>query len=126
MPAAQVGLTVQKADAYVTEFGRSLVVRVVGEGMVEKLRADFEANGIPLSDGQIHETLSQPMAAAVTQVRSSARCARERTPMRGRARALREWDPSGRQWHERHHPFGPDPPLTDLVQMVISLVISVL
>jgi hypothetical protein len=70
--AAQLGLTGQKADAYVNEIGRSLVARVVDESLVEKLRADFEANGVNQSDEQIREKMSELMAAAVTQVRSSA------------------------------------------------------
>lgn len=69
--ATQLGLTGQKADDYVTEIGRSLVARVVDEGLVEKLRADFEANGVSFSDEQIREKMTELMAAAVTQVRSS-------------------------------------------------------
>jgi hypothetical protein len=70
--ATQLGLTAQKADAYVSEISRSLVARVVDESLVEKLRADFEANGVNQSDEQIREKMSELMAAAVTQVRSSA------------------------------------------------------
>ncbi|WP_262265732.1 DUF1476 domain-containing protein [Microvirga yunnanensis] len=69
--ATQLGLTGQKADAYVNEISRSLVARVIDEGLVEKLRADFEANGVTQSDEQIRERMSELMAAAVTQVRSS-------------------------------------------------------
>ena len=46
------------------------MARVVDEGLVEKLRADFEANGVNQSDEQIREKTSELMAAA-TQVRSS-------------------------------------------------------
>jgi hypothetical protein len=67
----QLGLTGQKADAYVTEISGSLVAHVVDEGLVDKLRADFEANGVNKSDDQIREKMSELMAAAVTQVRSS-------------------------------------------------------
>jgi hypothetical protein len=70
--ATQLGLTGVKADAYVDEISKSLVARVVDEGLVEKLRADFEANGVNQSDDQICEKLSELMAAAVTQVRSSS------------------------------------------------------
>jgi|ERR671912_3016151 hypothetical protein len=61
----------QKANAYVNEISRSLVACVVDEGLVEKLRADFEANGVNRSDEHIREKTSELMAAAVTQVRSS-------------------------------------------------------
>ena len=68
----QLGLTGQKADAYINEISRSLVARVVDEGLVAKLRADFETNGVSQSDEQIREKMSELMAQAVTQVRSSA------------------------------------------------------
>ena len=47
------------------------MARVVDEGLVEKLRADFEANGVNQSDEQIREKMSELMAMAVTQVSSS-------------------------------------------------------
>ena len=45
--ATQIGLSGAKADAYVNEISQSLVARVVDEGLVEKLRVDFAANGVP-------------------------------------------------------------------------------
>jgi len=69
--ATQLGLTGQKADAYVNEISRSLVARVIDEGLVEKLQADFAANGVNQSDEQLREKMSELMAAAVTQVRAS-------------------------------------------------------
>lgn len=69
--ATQLGLAGQRADAYVNEISQSLVARVVDEGLVEKLRADFAANGVNQSDEQIREKMSELMAVAVTQVRSS-------------------------------------------------------
>ena len=69
--ATQIGLSGAKADAYVTEISQSLVARVVDEGLVEKLRADFAANGVNQSDDQIREKMSELMAVAVTRVRSS-------------------------------------------------------
>ena len=70
--AAQLGLTGQKADAYIDEISSSLVAHVVDEGLVEKLLADFEANGVHQSDEQIREKMSELMTTAITQVRSSA------------------------------------------------------
>jgi hypothetical protein len=40
--------------------------------LVEKLQADFGANGVNQSDEQIREKMSELMTAAVAQVRSSA------------------------------------------------------
>jgi hypothetical protein len=48
-----------------------LVARVVDEGLADKLRTDFEVNGVNQSDEQIREKMSELMATAVTQVRSS-------------------------------------------------------
>ncbi|WP_114948145.1 DUF1476 domain-containing protein [Microvirga calopogonii] len=69
--ATQLGLRGEKADSYVNEISSSLVARVVDEGLVEKLRADFEANGVNQSGDQIREKMAELMATAVTQVRSS-------------------------------------------------------
>jgi hypothetical protein len=69
--AAELGLTGQKADAYVDEISRSLVARVVDEGLVQKLLADFKAHGVDRSDEQIREKMSELTATAITQVRSS-------------------------------------------------------
>jgi hypothetical protein len=69
--ATQLGLTGQKADAYVTEISQSLAARIIDDGLIEKLRADFAANGVNLSDDQIREKMSELMAVAVTQVHAS-------------------------------------------------------
>ncbi|MGF9761282.1 DUF1476 domain-containing protein [Microvirga sp. 0TCS3.31] len=69
--AKQIDLSGAKADAYVNEISQGLVARVVDEGLVEKLRTDFAAHGINQSDNQIREKMSELMAVAVTQVRSS-------------------------------------------------------
>jgi hypothetical protein len=70
--AHQLSLTGHRADAYVDEISRSLVARVVDEGLVEKIRADFEADGINQFNEQIREKMAELMAAAVAQVRSSS------------------------------------------------------
>ena len=70
--ATQLGLAGAKADAYVDEISKSLVARVVDEGLVERLRADFAVHGINQSDDQIREKMAELMAVAATQVRSSA------------------------------------------------------
>ncbi|WP_262031306.1 DUF1476 domain-containing protein [Microvirga sp. Mcv34] len=68
--ATQLGLKGQKADDYVGEIGRSLVARVVDNALVEKLRSDFEANGVDVSDEQIRQKMAELMAAAVAQLQS--------------------------------------------------------
>lgn len=69
--ATQLGLRGDKADAYANEISGSLVARVVDEGLVAKLRADFEANGVNQSDDRIREKMAELMAVATNQVRSS-------------------------------------------------------
>jgi hypothetical protein len=69
--ATQIGLTGAKADAYVNEISRSVVARVVDEGLVDKLRTDFEANRVAISDETIREKMSELMTAAVGQIRSN-------------------------------------------------------
>ncbi len=70
--AAQLGLTGEAADAYVREISRSVVASVVDEPLVEKLRADFEAGGVPISDDQIRMRMSETLAEATMTVRSTA------------------------------------------------------
>src|SRR5690349_21480972 len=69
--AAHLGLTGETADSYVNEISQSVVTRVVDESIVEKLRSDFEARGVSQSDDQIREKMSELMAIAVAEVRSS-------------------------------------------------------
>lgn len=69
--ATQIGLSGERADVYASEIGRSVVASVIDENLVEKLRADFVAHGMDLSDEQIREKMSELMAAAIVQVRSN-------------------------------------------------------
>ena len=70
--AAQIGMTGENADAYVSEISRSVVAAVVDESLVDKLRVDFEAGGVSQSDDQIRAKMSELMATAISQVRSSS------------------------------------------------------
>ena len=70
--AGELGLTGDKAGAYVIEISRSVVAAVVDESLVAKIRADFEKVGVSTSDDQIREKMSELMAVAVSQVRSSS------------------------------------------------------
>lgn len=68
--AAQLGFAGEKAAAYVNDLGSSVVLRVVDEGLVTRLRADFEAAGIELPEERIREKMAETMAIASNQVRS--------------------------------------------------------
>lgn len=69
--ATELGLTGEKAEAYVAKIGRSVVSAVVDQNLAQKIRSDFEAAGIDRSDDQIREKMSELMATASDQVRSS-------------------------------------------------------
>jgi hypothetical protein len=69
--ASKMGLSGDKAEAYVREISRSVVAAVVDESLVERLRADFEAGGVNESEAQIRVKMSELMAEAMNQVRSS-------------------------------------------------------
>ncbi|WP_262300275.1 DUF1476 domain-containing protein [Microvirga sesbaniae] len=70
--ATQLGLTGAKADEYLAKIARSVVAQVVDENVVETLQADFKAHGVSQSADQIRQKTAELMAAAITQVRSSA------------------------------------------------------
>lgn len=69
--AEKLGLRGEKSDSYVNEVGKSVVAAVVDESLVERIRRDFEANGIDQSDDQIREKMAELMATAIAQVRST-------------------------------------------------------
>jgi hypothetical protein len=70
--ADQLGLTGQEAGAYVRDISGSLMARVVDGRIAAKIRADFDASGVETSDEQIHEKMSEFLAAAIAEVRSIA------------------------------------------------------
>ena len=68
---AQLGLSGDRASAYLNGVSRSVVAAVVDESLVEKLSADFAKAGISQSAEQIREKMSSLMTTAINQVRSS-------------------------------------------------------
>lgn len=69
--AAQIGLKGGSASAYMQEIGRSVVAAVIDEALVERISSDFDAAGIDPSADRIREKMSELMAQAVVQVRST-------------------------------------------------------
>jgi hypothetical protein len=68
--AEQLGLSGEKASIYVDEIRTGVVAAVVDERLVERIRADFERNGVSWSEDQIREKMAELMAQAMIQVRS--------------------------------------------------------
>lgn len=70
--ATQLGLTGEKADAYVKDISESLVAKVVDENLVERLQTDFNTHSLNLPTEQIREKMAELMDIALVQVRSSS------------------------------------------------------
>jgi hypothetical protein len=68
--AERIGLSSEKARAYVDEIRTSVVAAVVDERLVEKIVVDFERSGVTVSEEEIREKMAELMARAMTQVRS--------------------------------------------------------
>lgn len=70
--AAQLGLRGEAADTYANEISMSVVASVIDESLVEKLRADFDAGGVPVSDDRIRQRMAEALAEATADVRTTA------------------------------------------------------
>ena len=68
--AEQLGLSDQKASAYVEEIRKSTVVAQGDEQIVRKLCQDFERAGVPVSEGEIQERMNEVLAKAIAQIKS--------------------------------------------------------
>ena len=68
--AEQLGLSGERASAYIDEIKSSVVAAVVDEALVQRIRADFETAGVSWSEDQIREKMAELMAKAMIQVRS--------------------------------------------------------
>ena len=66
--AEKLGLTGAEADAYAREV---VLAGLEGNGVLAKLRKDFDAKGIAQSDHQIHRHMDTLLAQAVTQLKTS-------------------------------------------------------
>jgi hypothetical protein len=67
--AERIGLSGEKARAYVDEIRTSVVTAVMDEKLVDKIRADFERSGV-LASEEIRDKMAELMARAMTRVRS--------------------------------------------------------
>ena len=66
--AEKLGLTGPEADAYAREV---VLAGLEGNGVVAKLRKDFDAKGVAQSDHQIHRHMDTLLAQAVAQLKTS-------------------------------------------------------
>jgi hypothetical protein len=66
--AEKLGLTGPEADAYARDV---VLAGMEGEGVVAKLRKDFDAKGVAQSDHQIHRHMDTLLAQAVAQLKTS-------------------------------------------------------
>jgi hypothetical protein len=66
--AEKLGLTGAEADAYAREV---VLAGLEGNGVLAKLRKDFDAKGIAQSDHQIHRHMDELMATAIAQIKAS-------------------------------------------------------
>lgn len=68
--AEKLGLTGEEADAYAKEVVRADFEEPGDGDIVRKLRTDFDAKGVDVSDHRIERKLLELMDAAVAQLRS--------------------------------------------------------
>lgn len=68
--AEKLGITGEDAIAYVDEIKKSIVAAAMDEGLVRKIHADFERNGVSGSEEEIREKMAELMSKATAQVRS--------------------------------------------------------
>jgi hypothetical protein len=66
--AEKLGLTGPEADAYARDV---VLAGLEGNGVVAKLRKDFDAKGVAQSDHQIHRHMDTLLAQAVAQLKTS-------------------------------------------------------
>jgi len=69
--AEKLGLTGEKAAEYAGAVVRSDFEKPGDDDVFEKVRADFDAAGVALSDQQIRTAMSEFMAMAVEQLRAA-------------------------------------------------------
>jgi hypothetical protein len=70
--AEKLGLTGPEAEAYAKEVIKADLAEAGDEDVFRKIRSDFDAKGVALSDHQIRRTMSDLLAKAVEQVKSEA------------------------------------------------------
>ena len=68
--AEKLGLTGSEAEAYVKEVIKADLAEAGDEDVFRKIRSDFDARGVALSDHQIRRTMSELLSKAIEQVQS--------------------------------------------------------
>ena len=68
--AEKLGLTADQADAYAKEVVKADLQEAGEEDVFRKLRADFDAKKVAVSDPQIRRAMDELMHTAVEQVQS--------------------------------------------------------
>ena len=68
--AEKLGLTADQADAYAKEVVKADLQEAGEEDVFRKLRADFDAKKVAVSDHQIRREMDELMHTAVEQVQS--------------------------------------------------------
>jgi hypothetical protein len=71
--AEQMGVTGEEAQAYAREVIKADLVEPGDEDVFRKIRADFDAKGVTLSDHQIRRQIADFMAQAVSQIEAEAK-----------------------------------------------------
>lgn len=71
--AEQMGITGDAAQAYAREVIKADLVQPGDEDVFQKIRADFAAKGVGLSDHQIRRKISETMGEAIGQIESEAK-----------------------------------------------------
>jgi hypothetical protein len=69
--AEKLGLTGAEAEAYAKAVVLSDIEQASEDSLFRKLRTDFDAKGVTLSDHQIRRTMDELMAKAVAEVKAS-------------------------------------------------------
>jgi hypothetical protein len=69
--AERLGLKGAEADAYATAVVMSDLEEGVDHDAFRKIRQDFDAKGVNLSDHQIRRTMDELLAKAVTEIKAS-------------------------------------------------------
>jgi hypothetical protein len=68
--AEKLGLTGSEAVAYAREVIKADFAEAGDEDVFRKIRSDFDAKGVALSDHQIRRTMSELLSKAIEQVQS--------------------------------------------------------
>ncbi|MGZ8416842.1 MAG: DUF1476 domain-containing protein [Methyloceanibacter sp.] len=71
--AEQMGITGDAAQAYAREVIKADLAEPGEEDLFRKLRADFDAKGVGVSDHQIRRQMAELMGQAVSQIEAEAK-----------------------------------------------------